>query len=73
MIDPITYDMGGIVAQTPVTRSSAAGEFTKIFYRELFRQTFAGQLPQPGQDVLLNKLAEEFARRNTGLLPGEVK
>jgi len=68
MIDPISNDIGGVVAQTPVTRSSAAGEFTKIFYRELFRQTFAGQLPEPGQDVLLNKLAEDFARRNAGLL-----
>ncbi len=73
MIDPISNDMGGVVAQTPVTRSSARGEFTKIFYRELFRQAFADQLPQPGQDVLLNKLTEDFMRRNASLLPGEGK
>lgn len=79
MIDPIASDLGGVVAQPPVTRKSAAGEFTKIFYRELFRQAFTDQLPLPGQDVLLDKLAEDFARRNSSLLPpvpagrGEVK
>jgi hypothetical protein len=68
MIDPIGNDLGTVTAQPPVTRKSAAGEFTKIFYRELFRQAFTNQLPLPGQDVLLDKLAEDFARKNAGLL-----
>lgn len=80
MIDPVASNLGALAAQPPVTRSSAAGEFTKIFYRELLRQAFKGQLPLAAEEVMLDKLADEFARKNSGILPalpagrqGEVK
>lgn len=75
MIDPIMNNLGAITAQSQVTRRSAAGEFTKIFYKELFRQAFTSQfqgessvLGLTNQEVLLDKLAEDFARKNAGIL-----
>ncbi|MBI5699511.1 hypothetical protein HZC35_04270 [Candidatus Saganbacteria bacterium] len=69
MIDPVANNLGALAAQSPVTRSSAAGEFTKIFYRELLRQAFKDQLPPAAEDVMLDKLAAELARKNAGIIP----
>ncbi|MFA4905324.1 MAG: hypothetical protein WC645_02350 [Candidatus Margulisiibacteriota bacterium] len=73
MIDPVANNLSALAAQPPVTRSSAAGEFTKIFYKELLRQAFKDQLPLAAEEVMLDKLAAEFARKNSGIIPGEVK
>lgn len=73
MIDPINNNVSALAAQPPVTRQSAAGEFTKIFYKELLRQAFKDQLPLVAEEVMLDKLAADLARKNAGILPGEVK
>jgi hypothetical protein len=68
--------IGSIAAQKPLKRENVDIEFAKIFYKEVLRQVFT--LPENGgenvfassvnQDIFIDKLAEEMARKNMSLI-----
>jgi hypothetical protein len=61
-----------LVGKRSVTRASAQQEFATLFYKELFKQAFKEQVEGSsliGQEILIEKLAEEMARKNAHLLP----
>jgi len=69
-------DIGSIAAQRPIKREEVDMEFAKIFYKEMLRQVFT--VPESegenllassvNQDMFIDKIAEEMARKNLSLL-----
>ncbi|MFA4967722.1 MAG: hypothetical protein WC624_05850 [Candidatus Margulisiibacteriota bacterium] len=69
--------LGNMAAQKPLNRKDASNEFAKIFYKELIRQVFSNQgnednvlTTSVNQDIFIDKMAEEMARKNASLLKG---
>jgi len=61
-----------LLGRQNVTRATAQQEFAKLFYKELFKQAFPEQIEGTSlinQDILIERLAEEMARKNAPLLP----
>ena len=68
-------DLGTIASRQTVKRDNADNEFVKIFYKELLRQVFTSSTGDENvlassvnQDILIDKLAEEMARKNMAIL-----
>jgi len=63
-------NLGAIASQMPIKRETADIEFSKIFYKEMLKQVFTASdnpnalITKANQDILIDKLAEEMARKN---------
>ena len=60
-------DLGTIASRQTLKRDNADNEFVKIFYKELLRQVFTSSDSAVNQDILIDKLAEEMARKNMAI------
>ena len=61
-------DLGSIASRQTLKRDNADNEFVKIFYKELLRQVFTSSDSAVNQDILIDKLAEEMARKNMAII-----
>jgi hypothetical protein len=61
-------DLGTIASRQTLKRDNADNEFVKIFYKELLRQVFTSSDSAVNQDILIDKLAEEMARKNMAII-----
>ena len=69
------FSVGNYAAKGIPSRATAKDEFAALFYKELFKQAFSGQLESTNsvaalnRELLLERFAEEMVVRNAHLLP----